>query len=330
MERKDRLMEIPVKKIGEFVKGERVEGFFLLKSVTLKTTNSGGKKYLDLVLSDKTGDILGKVWEIKPEHEELKSNTVFKIRGTVNSWQGTLQLKVEHASKVTEEDNINLDDFVQSAPYTSDEMFKTIKDTVDNMNDVDIKNILNRVLELNKDKLMYYPAAKSNHHSIKGGLLYHITTMLKLAENICGIYDFLNRDLVYAGVILHDMAKIKEMSSNEMGIVDEYTLEGTLLGHITQGIKEIEVIGKEVNADSKIIMLLQHMVLSHHYEPEYGSPVKPLIPEAEMLHYLDVMDARMYDMKKAINETKENEFSERIWSLDSRRIYNHGMHEKNN
>lgn len=95
MERKDRLMEIPVKKIGEFVKGERVEGFFLLKSVTLKTTNSGGKKYLDLVLSDKTGDILGKVWEIKPEHEELKSNTVFKIRGTVNSWQGTLQLKVE-------------------------------------------------------------------------------------------------------------------------------------------------------------------------------------------------------------------------------------------
>ena len=111
---------------------------------------------------------------------------------------------------------------------------------------------------------------------------------------------------------------------------DEYTLEGTLLGHITQGIKEIEVIGKEVNADSKIIMLLQHMVLSHHYEPEYGSPVKPLIPEAEMLHYLDVMDARMYDMKKAIKETKENEFSERIWSLDSRRIYNHGMHEKNN
>ena len=176
---------------------------------------------------------------------------------------------------------------------------------------------------------MYYPAAKSNHHSIKGGLLYHITTMLKLAENICGIYDFLNRDLVYAGVILHDMAKIKEMSSNEMGIVDEYTLEGTLLGHITQGIKEIEVIGKEVNADSKIIMLLQHMVLSHHYEPEYGSPVKPLIPEAEMLHYLDVMDARMYDMKKAIKETKENEFSERIWSLDSRRIYNHGMYEKN-
>ena len=303
MERKDRLMEIPVKKIGEFVKGERVEGFFLLKSVTLKTTNSGGKKYLDLVLSDKTGDILGKVWEIKPEHEELKSNTVFKIRGTVNSWQGTLQLKVEHASKVTEEDNINLDDFVQSAPYTSDEMFNTIKDTVHNMNDIDIKNILNRVLEINKDKLMYYPAAKSNHHSIKGGLLYHITTMLKLAENICGIYDFLNRDLVYAGVILHDMAKIKEMSSNEMGIVDEYTLEGTLLGH---------------------------MVLSHHYEPEYGSPVKPLIPEAEMLHYLDVMDARMYDMKKAIKETKENEFSERIWSLDSRRIYNHGMYEKNN
>ncbi len=93
MERKDRLMEIPVKKKVSSLKRERVEGFFFLKSVTLKTTNSGGKKYLDLVLSDKTGDILGKVWEIKPEHEELKSNTVFKIRGTVNSWQGNFTVK---------------------------------------------------------------------------------------------------------------------------------------------------------------------------------------------------------------------------------------------
>lgn len=323
-------MEIPVKKIGEFVKGERVEGFFLLKSITLKTTNSNGKKYLDLVLSDKTGDILGKIWEIKPEHQELKANTILNISGIVNAWQGTLQLKVEKIRETTEDDEINIDDYVQSAPYSSEEMINLIKNTVNNMSNQDIKNIVNRVLEINNDKLKYYPAAKSNHHSIKGGLLYHITTMLKLAENICIIYDFLNKDLVYSGVILHDIAKIKEMSSNELGIVDEYTLEGTLLGHITQGIKEIEVIGREVNADKKIIMLLQHMILSHHYEPEYGSPVKPLIPEAEMLHYLDVMDARMYDMKKAIHETKENEFSERIWSLDSRRIYNHGVLDKNN
>lgn len=323
-------MEIPVKKINEFIKGERVEGFFLLKSVTQKTTNSNGKKYLDLVLSDKTGDILGKVWEIKPEHEKLKPNTIFYITGTVNSWQGTLQFKVEKFREATEEDNINVDDYVKSAPYSGEDMFCDVLEVVENMKNDDIKNILKRVLDVNMDKLIYYPAAKSNHHSIKGGLLYHITTMLKLAENICVIYDFLNRDLVYGGVILHDIAKIKEMSSNELGIVDEYTLEGTLLGHITQGIKEIEVIGREVNADKKIIMLLQHMVLSHHYEAEYGSPIKPLIPEAEMLHYLDVMDARMYDMRKAMNETRENEFSERIWSLESRRIYNHGIIDKNN
>lgn len=330
MERKEKLMEIPIKKIGEFVKGERVGGFFLLKSVTEKTTNSNGKKYLDLVLSDKTGDILGKVWEVKPEHENLKANKIFYIVGTVTSWQGTLQLKVEKFRETIEEDNINIDDYVKSAPYSGEDMFCEVLEVVEEMNNEDIKNILKRILDINMDKLLYYPAAKSNHHSIKGGLLYHITTMLKLADNICGIYDFLNKDLVYGGVILHDIAKLKEMSSNELGIVDEYTLEGTLLGHITQGIKEIEVIGREVNADKKIIMLLQHMVLSHHYEAEYGSPIKPLTPEAEMLHYLDVMDARMYDMKKAMNETKENEFSERIWSLDSRRIYNHGILDKNN
>ena len=319
---------VPNRKINEFVKNERSEGFYLIKSIGLKTTNSNGKKYLDFILTDSTGEITAKKWEVKDgEDTEFKANTIVKIRGMVTSWQTALQLKIEQMRNITDEDGVNIDDYVQSAPVDSKTMFETIESYINNMKNQDIKNIVKTMIEKNKEKLMYYPAAKKNHHSIKGGLLYHVTTMLSLGEKICSIYDFLNTDLIYAGIILHDLAKIKEMASSELGIVDDYTLEGTLLGHITQGVKEIELVANEINADKKVVVLLEHMVLSHHYEPEYGSPIKPMIPEAEILHYIDLIDARMYDMRKVKNETKVGDFSERLWSLENRRIYNHGLDE---
>ena len=319
---------VPNRKINEFIKNERSEGFYLIRSIDLKTTNSNGKKYLDFILADSTGEITAKKWEVKDGEEiEFKANTIVKIRGMVTSWQTALQLKIEQIRNITEEDSVNIDDYVQSAPVDSKTMFETIESYINNMKNDDIKNIVNLMIEKNKEKLMYYPAAKKNHHSIKGGLLYHVTTMLSLGEKICSIYDFLNTDLIYAGIILHDLAKIKEMASSELGIVDDYTLEGTLLGHITQGVKEIELVGQEVNADKETIILLEHMVLSHHYEPEYGSPIKPMIPEAEILHYIDLIDARMYDMRKVTNETEAGKFSERLWSLENRRIYHHNLNK---
>lgn len=319
-------MSILVKKIKEFVQGERIEGFYLIKSIDLKTANANGKKYLDILLGDSTGEISAKIWEIKDDNDSrFLPNTIAKIRGTITSWQGALQLKIEQIRNLTSEDEINIDDYVQSAPFDAEYMFNTIESYVDNMKDIEIQSIVRNILKNNKEKLMYYPAAKKNHHSIRGGLLYHIMTMLSLGEKIYTIYDFLDPDLIYAGVILHDLAKINEMDSNELGIVNEYTLEGTLLGHITQGIKEIEIVGREIGVSRTKIVLLQHMVLSHHYEPEFGSPIKPMIPEAEILHYLDIIDARMYDMKRLKCETPTGEFSERLWSLENRRIYNHGL-----
>lgn len=319
-------MSVLEKKIGEFEQGERVEGFYLIKSIICKVANNSNKKYLDIILSDKTGEISAKVWEVNDQNENLyKTNEIVSVRGTVTNWQGSLQLKVERMRKINENDKIIVDDYVKSAPIPSDVMYAEIMKFVENMKDNEIQILITTLLEKDKEKLMYYPAAKKNHHSMKGGLLYHVLTMLQLGEKMCSIYDFLNTDLVYAGIILHDLAKIKEMSASELGIVDEYTLEGTMLGHITQGIKELEVIGRELEIDSKKMMLLQHIILSHHFEPEYGSPVKPMFPEAEMVHYIDTIDARMYDMKKLVTETKVGEFSERLWSIDNRRIYNHGL-----
>ncbi|WP_346930891.1 HD domain-containing protein [Clostridium sp.] len=311
------------KKIGEFNKGDRIENFFLVKNAECKiTNNSTTNKYLDLMLIDSTGEINAKLWECNENIEaSIKDNILVKVRAVVNEYRGKLQLKVEKIRPSTEEDNVNIDEFILVAPYKSEDMFETLLDYIEKIENKDIKIITENIISKLSYKLMHYPAAKSNHHAIKGGLLYHITTMLNAAEKLLDIYRYLNKDLLYSGIILHDIAKIMEMESSELGIVSKYSTEGQLLGHIIQGIGLIEDAAMEINADKEIVMLLQHMILTHHYEPEYGSPKKPMIPEAEMLHHLDVLDARMYDMRKATKDLNPGEFSEKVYSLDGMSIY---------
>lgn len=312
-----------MKKISEIKKGDRVEGFYVIKSVDVKVTNnSNTNKYLDFNLGDATGDINAKLWECNEELENtFKQNTLVKIRGSVNEWRGKLQLKIEMIRLAEERDEVKISDYVAVAPYSPEKMYDDILNYLSKIKNVDIQNIVTNILSDNEEKLMHYPAAKSNHHAIRAGLLYHTTTMLKAGEKLSEIYTFLNTDLLYAGIILHDIAKIYEMDASDLGIVSEYTVEGQLLGHIVQGVRMIETASLAVKADKEVSMLLQHMVLAHHYEAEYGSPKKPMIPEAEMLHHLDIIDARMYDMNKALGDTAEGRFSERIWSLDNVSVY---------
>lgn len=309
------------KKINEINAGEKIEGFFLLKSIDLKTS-SNNKKYLDLNLCDKTGEMNAKLWEYEEGDEtKFSSSSLVKVRGSVSLWNNTLQLKIEKIRESNNQDNVNLEDFVPVAPLQADFMYDEILKYANNMTNISIKNIVIAILQEKQSKLMHYPAAKKNHHAIKSGLLFHVLTMLHAGEKLCEIYSFLNRDLLYAGIMLHDIAKLEEMEANELGIVSEYTVEGQLLGHITQGIKKIELVAEAVGADKESTMLLQHMILSHHYEPEYGSPVKPMFPEAELLHHLDIIDARMYDMKRVTGEVEAGSFSEKVYSLDNRKIY---------
>lgn len=308
--------------INQIEAGKRIEGFYIIKAVDCKTTNSNNKKYLDFTLGDSTGEINAKLWECKEEDEKkYKDNMLIKVRGTALAWQNAVQLKIEKVRPAEAEDNLNISDFVPSAPYEPEEMYGTILNYINSMKNDDIKNIVTLMLEEKKDKIMYYPAAKKNHHAIRAGFLYHISTMLKVAEKLSEVYTFVDTDLLYAGVILHDLAKTEEMDASELGIVSDYTVEGQLLGHIIQGVRNVEIAALAVGAPKEISMILQHMILSHHYEPEYGSPVKPMLPEAELLHHIDIIDARMFDMRKASNDIKQGEFSDRIWSLENRKVY---------
>ena len=200
-------------------------------------------------------------------------------------------------------------------------MYSYIFEVATNLEDKDLQKLCLKFLTDNKEKLMYYPAAQKNHHAQYGGLLYHIKRMLMTGERVCQVYTNLNRNLVLAGVILHDMEKLNEIESNELGISSGYSFEGQMLGHIVQGVKVIDKNTIELNFPREKAIMLEHMILSHHYEPEFGSPKKPLFPEAELLHYLDILDARMFDMHAALEATDPGEFSDRIWTLDNRKLY---------
>ena len=310
-----------MKSIQQMKAEDSIQQFFLIKSADCKTA-ANGKKYLDFVLADATGEINGKLWECNNgEESQYQPQLLVKVKGTVGEWQGKLQLRVEKIRPANDEDKVKVEDFVPVAPVSPEFMYGELEGYISRIANPDILAIVRYLVDENKDKLLYYPAAKQNHHSVRSGLLYHVTTMLKLGEKISQIYPLLNPDLLFAGIILHDLAKLAEMDAGDLGIVSQYTVEGELLGHIIQGIKWIDRAAREVGAAEEVSILLQHMILSHHYEPEFGSPKRPMIPEGEILHYLDLMDARMYDMGRVLQGVEPGQLSDKVWLLHNRKLY---------
>ena len=311
--------------VKDLKKEMEVIDFFMVKSVAVKT-GSTGKPYLDVVLGDNTGEINGKKWDVGTSDHLLKEKDIVKIIAVVTEFNSQLQLKIQRIRKAVPESNpddiMDMGDFVKAAPEDPEDMYDYIFRSCDSIKDEDYRKLCLRVLEDNREKLMYYPAASKNHHAELGGLLYHTKRMLMNGERVCQVYTNLNKDLVVAGVVLHDIQKIFEIDADTDGMASGYSFEGQMLGHIVMGVKYIDKLADETDLPYEKKIMMEHMVLSHHYEPEFGSPKKPLFPEAEVLHYLDILDARMYDMEEAVAHTEPGGFSDRIWTLDNRRIYN--------
>ena len=289
--------------------------YFIVKTVAVKV-GSNKKAYLDLLLADSTGEISAKKWDISDEElpglEKIKAGSIIKVKAVVTEWNGMKQLRVTRIRQTSAEDGLDIKDYIKAAPEDASDMYDYIYSKAAAFEDEDLKKICIRQLEDNKEKLMYYPAAQKNHHAELAGLLYHVKRMLMMGEKACEVYTDLNRDLVMAGVILHDM---------ELGISDGYSFEGKMLGHLVQGVRTIDRLALELGMPREKAVMLEHMMISHHYEPEFGSPKKPLFPEAEMLHYLDMIDAKMFDFHEALEKTEPGEFSDRVWTLDNRTVY---------
>ena len=306
-----------------------VEGFCLIKSVD-KKTSSKGDYYLDITLSDSDGEINAKLWRYSEDlYGEYNANDIVKIRGTISEYNGADQLRIERIRHATEADNINPADFVKSADFSGEDMYNELLNIAENFTDNELKLIVTEILKDNKLKLLYWPAAFKLHHAIRGGLLYHSLSIVRLAQNVCKVYSFVDRELLLSGAILHDIAKLSEFEVADTGIATGYSTEGNLLGHLAMGAMVIEKYAKKLNISQKTSMLLQHMILSHHGEPEFGAAVRPMFIEAELLSELDLMDSRIYAMREALSSTNEDDFSGKIWSMENRKLYNHSRKDLN-
>lgn len=310
--------------VEELKQNANIIDFFMVKMIGLKT-GGNNKIYLDLKLGDKTGEVNSKKWDVADDEkdmlEEIKEGDLVKVKASVTDWQNQKQLRVTRIRKAVDSDGLKLEDFVKAAPENPVHMYEYILDVAKAMEDEDLRRVTVRVLEDNREKLMYYPAAMRNHHAEFAGLLWHMKRMVMAGLKLCDVYTDLDKDLLAAGVIVHDIEKIHEIHSDLNGVSPGYSFEGQMLGHIVMGIKYLEKLGDELGISREKLIMLEHMILSHHYEPEFGSPKKPLFPEAEMLHYLDIMDARMFDMSEALSTAKPGDFSDRVWTLDNRRLY---------
>lgn len=309
--------------VKDLVVDSDITDFFLIRSCQIRT-GSNGKPYFDATLGDKTGDVSAKKWDVLPEMdflESLKSGDIVKIRARVTEWQSAKQLKILRIRAVKDGDPVELKDFVKAAPEPSEEMYAYIHGIAEDFADADLRRICLRVLDENWERLMYYPAASRNHHAEYGGLLYHTKRMLENAQGVCRVYRELDRELLSAGVILHDIEKLDEILSDRNGVSPGYSREGQFLGHLVMGVKYIDRLADELKIPEEKKLMLEQMILSHHYEPEFGSPVRPLFPEGEVLHYLDILDARLFDMREAVASVDPGHFSERVWTLDNRRVY---------
>ena len=304
--------------------GEEFIDFFMLKNAAVKV-GSNGKNYLDITLGDQTGEINGKKWDITDEEAAsltaLGDGEIVKIKASVNEWNGIKQLRVTRIRKASAADGLDLSDFVKAAPEDPQKMFDYLLERAGAIKDEGLRKLTVAALEENKDRLLYYPGAMRNHHAEFGGLLYHIRRMLTMGLKACQVYTQLDKDWVVCGVIMHDMEKLNELESNEYGISPGYTVKGNMLGHLVMGAIELKERAAKAGLSEEKTIMLQHMIISHHYEPEFGSPVKPMFPEAELLHYLDMLDAKMFDFEAALENSEPGTFTERVRTLDGRKLY---------
>ena len=304
--------------LSDIHRDDKFEGFLIVRSAEQRAAASG-KSYLDMTLADRSGSINAKMWDgtVQPP----VAGSIVKVRATGNEFNGRMQLRVEKIRAAENRDGVDMSTLIPCAPEDPKAMLEEIVRAADHIADPDLRRITCELLDRAGSKLLTFPAAKQMHHAERSGLLHHMTTMLRAANAIMTVYPRLNASLLTAGVIVHDLAKIDEMDADALGLVADYSVDGKLLGHIVRGVVNIQSAAEKTGASPAKALLLQHMVLSHHGIPDYGSPIAPKFPEAEVLNMIDTLDARLYEMDEAIARAVPGGFSEKVWGLDNRQLY---------
>ena len=285
----------------DLTEGARVSDIYLIKSRTSAVTKTG-KDYWNVVLQDKTGAVDAKVWDLGSAGiEEFEAKEYVDIVGTVTVFNGALQVKIERA-RVAREGEYEPADYLPVSKYNIDEMMAELVAMIEKTENPYLKQLLRSFFVEDEEfigKFRFSSAAKSVHHSFVGGLLEHTLSVAKNCEYFAAHYGVLNRDLLVAAAICHDIGKVREFVPYPE---NDYSDEGNLLGHIIIGAEMVgERIAKIPGFPVNLANELRHCILAHHGELEFGSPKKPAIIEAVALSFADNLDAKMETFMEALD-----------------------------
>ncbi len=311
-------------RLDEIDSNGTLQGYVLVKNCDRKSAKNGST-YLDMIISDGESDVIAKIWDFKGNADEQPAvGTIILVRGSLSTYNNQLQFKIDRYRALNERDTVSIRDLVPSAKETGEEMFNELLIIVDSFKDEELKSLTNEILSRFKEKIIDLPAAFKLHHAVISGLMMHTLTICRLAQAVSFIYPSVDADLLLTGAILHDIAKTEEFSLSPIGLVDGYTVRGTLIGHLVGGAMIVDKVGTELGISEDTIMLVEHMLISHHGNPDYGAAVRPLFFEAEILSALDTFDANVFEIANAVKGVEVGSFTARMWALEDRKFYNHG------
>jgi 3'-5' exoribonuclease len=278
--------------IAELLEGQPVTSFFQAKQVQLRQRKSG-EPYLALVLGDRTGDVPAVVWDgIDDDLRRLADGEIVKVQAVLGSYHGEPQLTVQRLRRAGA-DEFRIEDFFPRSDKDPAALLAQLDGAVEGMRHAHLRGLLRDLLADPgiRDSLAAAPAAKGIHHAVLGGLLEHTASVVGLCALLADYYPAVDRDLLIAGAILHDLGKIRELTWER---VFDYTDAGRLLGHIALGALLVEErIRARPDFPPEVATRLLHCILSHHGELEWGSPKRPKTLEAIVLHYAENLDGKI-------------------------------------
>ena len=302
--------------VKDLVVNAEVTSFFLIGDAPQVRKSKKDKDYWCLKLSDKTGEVEARCWEVDGLGDANQFKKCFvKIRGMVGEWSNSLQLSVSQLRKVVESDDVDPGDFFERSPFDKDVMWKELSDILlEHVSNGYLYSLVTNLLTANEIEFKVAPAAKSVHHNYVSGLLEHSLSLCKTAILLSDRYG-LDKSLMLAGCVTHDIAKTRELTY-EMGI--GYSTEGTLLGHLAMGLMMIsESINKIDGFPQELKIAILHLVAAHHGSLAWGSVKVPLMREAISFHICDLLDSRLAICDRAAKKGfDENGLTEWVKELE--------------
>src|ERR1051326_5403558 len=292
--------------VRDLVPDQVMTSTFLVHTKLVRQKKSG-EPYLSLLLGDRTGEVDAKMWDNVAEvMDTFERDDFVKVKGLLQIFQNRPQLTV-HKMMRLEDSDIELGDYFPCSDRSADEMFSELCAVIASIQNPHLHRLLDAFMEIEKIARLYRiaPAAKSVHHAYLGGLIEHVLSLCQLCRATASHYRHIDLDLLLTGAILHDVGKITELTNDR---TFGYSNDGQLLGHIYIGLQMLnEKIGRIPDFPPKLRILIEHMILSHHGELEFGSPKVPVFPEALLLHHLDNLDSKMECMRAAIAKDRNVE-----------------------